>query len=185
MDKCCPDGCGIWDQNLRKAFTRCSEQDKTLYGRKYSEMWENSSEFCFELDSIFLNIKTKQLQSDEFKFCSLSLEFLWQMMKQMTSIYLGLFIKLTSRTWFQKMYKTVLHLKLLKSLASPINKLFMTNLTWARMMYFVFQNFTEEYYLEVNPRYRSEVITMVCMVLNCYKRMSSCHHIKRIWFLLN
>ena len=59
-------------------------------------------------------------------------------------------------------------------------RLFMTNITCARMFYFVFQNFTEEYYHQVNPRHRNEVITMICMVLNCYKRMSSCHHIKRM-----
>ena len=62
--------------------------------------------------------------------------------------------------------------------------LFMTNLTCARMLYFVFQNFLEEYCLQVKPRYRREVVTMICMVLNCYKRMNSSSHIKRIWFLL-
>ena len=59
-------------------------------------------------------------------------------------------------------------------------KLFMTNLTWARLFFFVYQNFLEEYSTQVKSWYKKEVITMICMILNCYKRMSSYHHIKRI-----
>ena len=62
---------------------------------------------------------------------------------------------------------------------------FMTNFTCARMFYFVYHNFLEEYLVHIKSRYRKDVITMICMSLNCYKRMSSSHHIKRIWFLLN
>ena len=64
-------------------------------------------------------------------------------------------------------------------------KAFMTNFTCARMLYFVFQNFLDVYSVQVKSRYRKDVVTMIVMVLNCFKRMTSYHHIKRIWFLLN
>ena len=60
-------------------------------------------------------------------------------------------------------------------------KLFMTNFTWARMFCFVFQSFLEEYSIHIKSRYKKIVLTMICMALNCYKRMSSYHHINRIW----
>ena len=59
-------------------------------------------------------------------------------------------------------------------------ELFMTNLTCARMFYYVYQNFLNEYCTQVNPRYRKTVVSMIWMLLNCYNRMSSCHHLKRI-----
>ena len=59
-------------------------------------------------------------------------------------------------------------------------KLFMTNFTCARLLYFVFQNFLEVYSSNVKPVYSKEVITMIWMILNCYKRMSSYHHVQRI-----
>ena len=59
-------------------------------------------------------------------------------------------------------------------------KSFMTNFTCARMFYFVYQNFLEEYILHIKHRYRKDVVTMIWMTLNCYRKMSSCLHIKRI-----
>ena len=59
-------------------------------------------------------------------------------------------------------------------------KLFMTNFTCSRLLYFVYQNFLEEYCIQVKEKYRKEVVTMIWMILNWYNRMSSCHHIKRI-----
>ena len=58
---------------------------------------------------------------------------------------------------------------------------FMTNFTCARMFCFVFQSFLKEYSVRIKPRYKKDVLTMIWMALNCYKRMNSCHHIKRIW----
>ena len=59
-------------------------------------------------------------------------------------------------------------------------KLFMTNFTWSRLVYFVYQNFLEEYSCLVKPKYRKEIVTMIWLILNCYKRMSSWDHIERI-----
>ena len=58
---------------------------------------------------------------------------------------------------------------------------FMTNFTWARMFCFVFQSFVKEYSVYIKSRHKKDVLTMIWMTLNWYKRMSSCHHIKRIW----
>ena len=64
-------------------------------------------------------------------------------------------------------------------------KLFMTDITWAQMFYFVYKNYLDIYCSLVKPKYRKEVITLICLLLNCYKKMKSAHHIDRICHLLN
>lgn len=64
-------------------------------------------------------------------------------------------------------------------------KLFMTNLLWAKMFYFVFTNFMEEYWKFVKMDYRDDVITMICLLLNCYKKMKHAGHLERITFLFH
>ncbi|CAI2380198.1 unnamed protein product [Moneuplotes crassus] len=54
----------------------------------------------------------------------------------------------------------------------------------ARLLYFVFKNFTYEYCLLVKPRYRQEITEKVCMLLNCYRRMSEPAHLERIEYHL-
>eukprot|EP00345_Euplotes_harpa_P012668 CAMPEP_0168345638 /NCGR_PEP_ID=MMETSP0213-20121227/17700_1 /TAXON_ID=151035 /ORGANISM="Euplotes harpa, Strain FSP1.4" /LENGTH=85 /DNA_ID=CAMNT_0008353947 /DNA_START=553 /DNA_END=807 /DNA_ORIENTATION=+ len=62
-------------------------------------------------------------------------------------------------------------------------KLFMTSLTCARMFYFVFSNFLAEYWSLVKVDYRTEVVSLVSLLLNCYKRMRLQSHLDRICFL--
>lgn len=62
-------------------------------------------------------------------------------------------------------------------------KLFMTDLVWAKMFYFVYENLMEHYVNFVKIDYRHEVITLICLLLNCYSKMRSPTHIERIWFL--
>ena len=64
-------------------------------------------------------------------------------------------------------------------------KLYMTDITCAQMFYFVYKNFIDVYCSLVKPKYRKEVVTLICLLLNCYKKMKSIHHIERICYLLN
>ena len=64
-------------------------------------------------------------------------------------------------------------------------ELFMTDTTCSRMFYFVYKNFLNEYISLVKQVYRKEVVTMICLILNCYRRMKQNDHIQRICFLLN
>ena len=64
-------------------------------------------------------------------------------------------------------------------------ELFMTDLTCSRMFYFVYKNFLSDYISLVKQIYRKEVVTMIWLLLNWYKRMKESDHIKRICFLLN
>ncbi|CAI2384123.1 unnamed protein product [Moneuplotes crassus] len=54
----------------------------------------------------------------------------------------------------------------------------------ARLLYFVFKNFTPEYCLLVKSRYQREIAEKVCMLLNCYRRMRKPEHLERIEHLL-
>lgn len=64
-------------------------------------------------------------------------------------------------------------------------RLFMKHYLCSRMLYFVFKNYLSEYCKLVKPKYKKEVITLVCMLLNCYKRMKTNAHVERIEYLLN
>ncbi|CAI2378390.1 unnamed protein product [Moneuplotes crassus] len=50
----------------------------------------------------------------------------------------------------------------------------------ARLLYFVFKNFTPEYCLLIKSRYQREIAEKVCMLLNCYRRMRKTEHLERI-----
>ena len=64
-------------------------------------------------------------------------------------------------------------------------RLFMTDISCSQMFYFVYKNFLNVYYSLIKPKYREEVITLICLLLKCYRKMKSAHHLDRICFLLN
>ena len=49
--------------------------------------------------------------------------------------------------------------------------IFMRDVLCSKMLYFVYMNFLDRYCLQVNLRFRKEVVQRLCMILNWYKRM--------------
>ena len=79
---------------------------------------------------------------------------------------------------------------------------FLKHPLWSRMFYFVFKNYPHHYYPQIkdaefkrsnkrskksgkNIDYRKQVMTIIKLLLNCYKRMTKPEHINRIDYLFN
>lgn len=61
---------------------------------------------------------------------------------------------------------------------------FMKNPVCSRLLYFVFMNYLEDYCMLVNLKYRKQVVSTLCLILNCYNKMREDRHIDRIEFIL-
>lgn len=64
-------------------------------------------------------------------------------------------------------------------------KTFMSDTVGSRLFYFVFSNFLENYCPFINKKYAKRVVTLICLLLRCYRKMEDNSHLKRIYFLLN
>lgn len=62
---------------------------------------------------------------------------------------------------------------------------FMTDPLGSKLFYFVFNNYLEHYVEFINPKYRFRIVTTICLVLKCYKKMKERSHMERIGMLLN
>ena len=63
-------------------------------------------------------------------------------------------------------------------------KLFMSDVMDSRLFYFVFSNFLDVYIKYLSPKYRVRAVTLVCLILRCYNRMTDIDHLKRVCFHL-
>jgi hypothetical protein len=61
-------------------------------------------------------------------------------------------------------------------------KKFMKHALCSRMFYFVFANYLHYYYPLIKGEYRDQVMTMICCILNCYRKMKRSDHIERVDF---
>lgn len=60
----------------------------------------------------------------------------------------------------------------------------MKDYLWSRMFYFVYANCSKylHYYTLIKKEYREQLYTMICCLMNCYRRMKRYSHIDRIDF---
>jgi hypothetical protein len=59
---------------------------------------------------------------------------------------------------------------------------FMKHNLASRMIYFVFINFLKEYVPLISINYKKQLATLICCLLNCYKKMKKQEHLQRIEF---
>ena len=52
----------------------------------------------------------------------------------------------------------------------------------SRMLYFVYENYLNNYYLIIKDEYKDQVVILIKGALNCYRKMKSYSHINRIEF---
>lgn len=62
-------------------------------------------------------------------------------------------------------------------------EVFMTHYLCSRMFYFVYKNYLVHYIDLIKHKYRKEVVTLICMLLNWYEKMKDVSHVQRIKFL--
>ncbi|CAI2386473.1 unnamed protein product [Moneuplotes crassus] len=67
---------------------------------------------------------------------------------------------------------------------SITKKIFMSDKLAARLFYFVFQNFIEDYVPFTNTKYRQRIASSICLVLKCYSKMSTYDQLPRVHHLL-
>lgn len=63
-------------------------------------------------------------------------------------------------------------------------KRFMKHPLSSKMFYFVYNNYMHHYCPLVKEDYKEKVMTIICMFLNCYRKMKSTDHLERVDFLL-
>ncbi|CAI2366432.1 unnamed protein product [Moneuplotes crassus] len=73
--------------------------------------------------------------------------------------------------------------KVIEKFNSSFKKSFMSDKLCARLFYFVYANYVEEYTELINPKYKEDLSSIICLILKCYTKMTEYNQLPRVNFL--